>query len=200
MTKLKSSAGFTLVEMLVTIVILVMLVIGIGTGMDSAHRIYYEAKFQSNSATAADIVNTSLSDILRYSDVKVYERQKEQPVANAYFVFTNFEYGVRDAYFSLNDSGIIRLKNIGDESSVELVNMGSYPDLVIKNLVVKYCQYADKDYTFDPDNDGYNAFNGLVLGREVNGAYFTISYTIQSTRNESLTRDVTYVVRCMNEI
>ena len=69
MKKLASKSGLTLIEMLVTILILVFLVLGIGTCMDSALNIYDEAKFESNSASMANIVNTSLADILRYSDI-----------------------------------------------------------------------------------------------------------------------------------
>ena len=68
MKKIASKSGFTLIEMLATLLILVFLILGIDTGMDSAVRVYDEAKFEANSASMANIVNTSLGDILRYSD------------------------------------------------------------------------------------------------------------------------------------
>ena len=96
MKKLTSKGGFTLIEMLATLLILVFLVLGIGTGMDSALRIYDEARFESNSAAMANIVNTSLGDILRYSenlttpgDEEFFVDSSNTKVPDVEFVFTN---------------------------------------------------------------------------------------------------------------
>ena len=154
MKKIASKSGFTLIEMLATLLILVFLILGIDTGMDSAVRVYDEAKFEANSASMANIVNTSLGDILRYSDnLTVAEENtsfKDSAgtiVPNVEFVFTNYEYGVRDAYFSLKDSankedGILRMRNLENGNVVEV--------------------YAE----YDPDSRGGDPADG----RKVKGA------------------------------
>ena len=152
MKKLTSKGGFTLIEMLATLLILVFLVLGIGTGMDSALRIYDEARFESNSAAMANIVNTSLGDILRYSenlttpgDEEFFVDSSNTKVPDVEFVFTNYEYAVRDAYFSLKNSsnttdGILRMRNLRDGNVIELVNTGAYPDLKIGDFHITYQQ------------------------------------------------------------
>ncbi len=196
MKKLRSSGGFTLIEMLATLLILVFLILGIDTGMDSALRIYDEAKFQSNSASMANIVNTSLGDILRYAvDVEVVDPNVgiektdttgTHKVTGMSLVFTNYEYGVRGAYFTLNDlqgteTGILRMNNSYDNNIVELVNTGAYPDLKMKNFEIQYVPLTT-------DGDGNNTAGG----------YFELSYTVYSEKDSSLTRDVEYIIRSMN--
>ncbi len=193
MKKLTSKGGFTLIEMLATLLILVFLVLGIGTGMDSALRIYDEARFESNSAAMANIVNTSLGDILRYSENLTtpgdegFLDSSNTKVPDVEFVFTNYEYAVRDAYFSLKNSsnttdGILRMRNLRDGNVIELVNTGAYPDLKIGTFNITYNAKGSDD-------------NGNPTG-----GYFDVSYTVYSTKDESLTRNVSYIVRCMNPI
>lgn len=193
MKKLTSKGGFTLIEMLATLLILVFLVLGIGTGMDSALRIYDEARFESNSAAMANIVNTSLGDILRYSENLTtpgdegFLDSSNTKVPDVEFVFTNYEYAVRDAYFSLKNSsnttdGILRMRNLRDGNVIELVNTGAYPDLKIGNFNITYNAKGSDD-------------NGNPIG-----GYFDVTYKVYSTKDESLTRDVSYIVRCMNPI
>lgn len=194
MKKIASKSGFTLIEMLATLLILVFLILGIDTGMDSAVRVYDEAKFEANSASMANIVNTSLGDILRYSDnLTVAEENtsfKDSAgtiVPNVEFVFTNYEYGVRDAYFSLKDSankedGILRMRNLENGNVVELVNTGAYPDMKIGDFHLEY----------------------KALGKDENGnttgGYFTVEYTVFSKKDSNLTKDVQCIIRCMNRV
>ncbi len=180
--------------MLATLLILVFLILGIGTGMDSAVRIYDEAKFEANSASMANIVNTSLGDILRYADNLTVAEENTSfkdsagtVVPNVDFVFTNYEYGVRDAYFSLKDSsnkddGILRMRNLENGKVVELVNTGAYPDMKITGFELTYTALG-KD---DAGND--------------KGGYFEIKYTVNSDKSSTLTREVKYIVRCMNPV
>lgn len=195
MKKLAKKSGFTLIEMLATLLILVFLILGIGTGMDSAVRIYDEAKFEANSASMANIVNTSLGDILRYADnltvvdpdVGYFEDSSHTRVPNVDFVFTNYEYAVRDAYFSLkdgsnNDDGILRLRNLTNGSVVELVNTGAYPDMKIGDFKLEY-KALDKD----------------AAGNTI-GGYFTVTYKVYSEKDSNLTKDVQYIIRCMNPV
>lgn len=173
MKKLQSKQGFTLVEVLTGLLILVFLVVGMGTGMDAGSRVYQESVFETNSATLAGILNTALGDVLRHSERVSADTN---PVT-----FTSYDYGLENAYLTLPLDGMgnpvpgmILLK--GDSTAVELVNAGAYPGLQVTELTVTYEKPS-------------------VTAR---GGYFEISYTIQSTEDESLERNVTTVVRRIN--
>jgi len=194
MKKLRSRAGMTMVELLIGLLILVFLVIGIGVGMDSGSRVHQESLFESNSASLAGILNTALGDILRHSeDIRPntgsnLKDSNDQFLDARYgFVFTSYEYGVRDAYFDLpvadgeTQAGILYLRNLRNGSVTEVVNSGVYPNLVITSFDLTYVAPGS-------DSEG-NA------GR---GGYFNVSYTIQSTDNEELLREVESVIRLMN--
>ncbi len=109
------------------------------------------------------------------------------PAADGYsqFVFTSLDYGIQDAFFYTPQSatgsgfsGVLQMKNLRNESVVELVNSGAYPDLVISDFVIRF--YPRK-------NPG------------VEGGYFDITYTIHSTTNPDKVRNVETIVRLMND-
>lgn len=197
MSKLKNNSGMTLVEMLCVLLILVILIMGMGSTMDAGTRIYQEAIFESDSATLAGILNTSMGDILRYSrDVKINEGTVGNP-ENGFvtsdgtyllpdqvgFVFSNWEYGILDAYFYTptaadgTSKGVLQMLNLRNANVVELVNTGAYPDLVISNLVVTYVEE----------------------GPAIRGGYFEIEYDIFSEKHADFKRHVDTVVRLMND-
>lgn len=194
MNKLKNKAGFTLMELLVALMIMVFLVIGIGVGMDAGGRIYREATFESDSASLAGILNTSLGDILRYgTDIKANPDYFQDSEGNMLskdqvgFVFTSLEYGIQDAYFYTPvleggaSMGVLQLKNLYNPRVIELVNSGAYPDLVVSNFRITYVAPGSNS-----DGDP---------GR---GGYFNVSYTIYSDSNTANSREVNTVVRLIN--
>ena len=172
--KLKSKAGMTLMEMMVSLLVMVLLVLAMGTGMNAGVRVYNDASFEAHSATLAANINTALTDILRYAqDVKTPEGGAPS------FVFTNLEYGLRDAYFNCND-GIVQIafwaapSPTGTSTSITpkaLVNSGSYNGLKVTNFTVQ-----------PPVKDS-------------RGIYFEISYKIESP--DGKTKDAEAVVRLM---
>lgn len=202
MKKILNRSGFTLIELMATMVIIVLLVVAMGTSMMAGMNVYKEATFEADSASMAGILNTSLGDILRYSqDVTINEGTAANPEAgfvdsdghyivseDVGFVFTNLEYGIRDAYFYIPvqaDSetvGILQMKNLKNSSIVELVNTGAYPDLVISDF--------DITYVAPGADDGE--------GGTLRGNYFLITYEILSKSSGDLQRDVATVVRLMN--
>lgn len=201
MKKMRNNAGFSLLEMLVAIAILVILVVAIGTSMEAGTRIYKDATFESESGTLAGILNTSMGDILRYSinvrdeeyllsrnadfevpaDAVCYKNKKEN---DQFFVFTSIDYGIQDAYFYLkpHSSGknmsVLYMNNLRNGRTTELVNTGAYPDLLVSDLNLVY----------QPR-----------LGNGVEGGYFDIEYKIKSASDPNKIRDVHTIVRLMND-
>lgn len=188
MKKLRSKAGVTLIEMLTAVLVLVLLVVGMDATMDLASKAYTQSIFQSNSAALAGILNTAMGDILRYSeDVYTdadFPEGTENPLSGtgAPFVFTNYEYGVKDGYFypeELNDGSnrfILEIRNLRDEPSLSLVNSGAYPRLKVSEFEISY---HAADSTQEP-------------------SYFAISYRITDIRSEDMTREVSHTVRRLN--
>ena len=195
--KARAKRGFSLLEMLVALAILVFIVLGIGVGMDAGIDIYKEAIFEADSASMAGIVNSNLGDILRYSTrVTVNDGTNlldasgsKIPKESLGFVFTSADYGIKDAYFYTpvledgSSKGVLRLTNLKEDKDMELVNTGAYPDLYIANFRITYYELGTTSVT----NGG--------LGR---GGYFEVTYDIFSTKDEAMTRSVSTVVRLMN--
>lgn len=184
MKKSRKNAGFSLIELICTLLILVLLVMGIGVGMDTGSRIYRDATFEADSAAMAGIVNNSLSDMLRFSIVTATEGMRNLPDAADFdpmetpYVFTSLEYGVQYAYFILSQEGVLQLRTIKSTQGVELVNSGTYPELEIQHFVIHY----------EPRrNPG------------VEGGYFEVSYDIVSKNDPTKIREVTMIVRQMND-
>lgn len=207
MSKLKNNSGMTLIEMLCVLLILVVLIMGMGSTMDAGTRIYQEAIFESDSATLAGILNTAMGDILRYSrDIKDNEGTADRPQDGfvtsdgSYlspnqvgFVFSNWEYGILDAYFHTpvyadgTSKGVLQMLNLRNSDVVELVNTGAYPDLVITNLVVTYVE------------EGATVTDASGNPQTVRGGYFEIEYDIYSEKHSDFKRHVETVVRLMND-
>ena len=194
--KARAKRGFSLLEMMVALAILVFIVLGIGVGMDAGIDIYKEAIFEADSASMAGIVNSNLGDILRYSTrVTVNDGSNlldasgvKIPKESLGFVFTSADYGIKDAYFYTPEQGdttkgVLRLTNLKEDKDMELVNTGAYPDLYIANFRITYYELGTTSVT----NGG--------LGR---GGYFEVTYDIFSTKDETMTRSVSTVVRLMN--
>ena len=194
--KARAKRGFSLLEMMVALAILVFIVLGIGVGMDAGIDIYKEAIFEADSASMAGIVNSNLGDILRYSTrVTVNDGTNllnasgvKIPKESLGFVFTSADYGIKDAYFYTPEQGdttkgVLRLTNLKEDKDMELVNTGAYPDLYIANFRITYYELGTTSVT----NGG--------LGR---GGYFEVTYDIFSTKDEAMTRSVSTVVRLMN--
>lgn len=188
MKKTRKNAGFSLIELVCTLLILVLLVMGIGVGMDTGSKIYRDATFESDSAMLAGILNTSLGDYLRYAEVMETDTMSDllpsgMTTFNLPYVYTNYEYGIRMGYFYLpieNNvaKGSLKIKSLHDEKTINLVNAGAYPDMQVQNFQI----------SFTPrDEDG------------VEGGYCVVTYEILSKNDASQKREVEMIVRLMND-
>lgn len=129
MKKLRSSGGFTLIEVLASMLILTFLVIGMGPGMKTAMTVYQESTFQSSSTALIGTMNATLGDVLRFAeDVEV--------VADGSFTFTNTDYGLQNATLNTKDNIITVIDHNGKEKP--LLPEGSYPNMEIMAFTAKY--------------------------------------------------------------
>ena len=197
MKKLKNKGGFTLIEMMAALLILVLLVVAMGYVMESASQVYEASTFESQSGSLSGILNTALGDILRYS-YTITENPKDPGFmedsagnhiskADVGFFFTSLDYGIRDGYFYTprqpdgSFEGVLQIKNLHDSNVVELVNAGAYPNMTVSNFKITYVAPGAK-----------------VGGTRVRGGYFDIKYTILDRYDNSRFRDVSCIVRRMN--
>lgn len=184
--KLRNKSGLTLMEMLVSILILTMLVVGMGTGMNTALEVYKKSNFESKSATLADTVNTAMSDVLHYA-LDVDTTGANGPV------FTNVDNNLLKVYFCIkepdaNGAGVLCLKNASKE--VLLFSRGTYGSLAIKNLSVTFCQEKeDEVVTINRIGE-----SGGTLST-AHGSFFYITYEIVDTTDTTLVRQVENIVR-----
>ena len=191
----RAKRGFSLLEMLVALAILVFIVMGIGVGMDAGVKIYKEAIFEADSGSLSGIINTNLGDILRYSSrVTVNKGDNLQDASGVFvskqdveFVFTSMEYGIHDAYFCMpeeqegTNDGVLQITNLKKEKTLELVNSGAYPDLKIVDFEIHY---------FEPGKE--------INNTQIRGGYFEVSYKIVSDKYTDMSRNVSTVIRLMN--
>ena len=200
MKKLRNHSGFSLVEMLAAIAVLVLLIVGMDAGINAGIRAYSDAIFESNSAALAGILNSAVGDILRYSDdieinpaldprnhnVSGFKDSQghDLPPEKVPFVFSNFEYNIRGGYFYVQEyrdgtnHGVLQLKNLSTRDVREVVNTGAYPDLEIADFKISYV--APDPHTPEPEN------------------YFNVEYKILDLKKEGRSRDVKYTVRLLN--
>lgn len=197
MKKLKNKAGFTLMEMLVSIFVLVLLVMGIGTSMDSGLQVYKTSNLNANSGILADIINTSLDDLLRYAEVQVVDSTKPTYDAKGAegigFLFTSRDFGMIGARFVLED-GILKMQGRAGEdgtlpAAVELVNGGSYSDLKITQFSITYVPKGSTMTVTRTDGRVYNS---------TEGGFFFVDYDIQNQLDKTQVRSVQTVVRLLN--
>lgn len=169
MKKLRSGGGFTLMEVLASMLILTFLVIGMGPGMKTAMSVYQESTFQSSSTALIGTVNATLGDVLRFAeDVEVDEDEDEDEDEDKTFTFTNTDYGLQNAKLSFADGIITVIDHNGNEKP--LLPEGSYPNMEITAFSAT-CE------------------NGL----------FTVTYTIKSTVVQDMTRQADCTVALLNK-
>lgn len=178
MKKLKTSGGFTLMEVLVSMLILTFLVIGMGPGMKTAMTVYQESTFQSSSTALIGTMNATLGDVLRYAeDVEKGEKVSSEGESDKFaFTFTNTDYGLQNVSLvgsNGTENGVFTRKEVKNSEPVykSLLPEGSYPNMKITAFSVTY--------------DG----TGL----------FTVRYIIESTVKSDLKTDlITHTIAMLN--
>lgn len=182
--KLSGKSGMTLMEMMVSIAIVALLAVGMNTGMMAGMRVFTEASADSRLSALASNINTALTDILRYADVKEVEEAGAKK-----HVMTNLEYGLRDAYIEKDTNGILQIyfwtkRGTLPNKTRALVNSGYY-----------YTASSGAN-TEDPPNFIVTEFS-ITPQTDTKGTYFDIRYTIANAADASQVRKIETAVRPM---
>ena len=162
--KLKSNRGFTLVEMLVALAIVVMLSLMISVGSSVGAQVQRESTFVAQSDVLASTINTALGDVLRYSTVTpaVEVAEGEEPTyeqesvlvdeSGKKLLISNDGYGIGNAAVILDTSkGSVRvavkqMEIEGDADSSESVEKVYY--LVSHGIYTNLTILTDGDHPF----------------------------------------------------
>ena len=169
--KLTGKAGMSLMEMMASLLILVLLVVGMNTGMTAGLRVYQNSKNVTERAMLTSSINTKLTDILRYTEVRTVNNKT---------LYTNLEYGLWDVTFEavegkiqicFHDKNGNRLKK-----TTPLINYDDDSNFKVTNFELKY---VDKNEVF-------------------NGGYCQIHYNLQNTGDGSSSDLIEAVVRVLN--
>lgn len=130
--KIKKRAGFTLMEMIVAIAILVLISAAMTSGLAVATRSYRDSVFQSDSEVLCDTLNTALSDVLRYA---VYTGLAPDGAV----LFSNDQYNILSGGHFVNQDGRVCIDTGGGMSQQLLViNTGSYAGLQVTGFTLRY--------------------------------------------------------------
>ena len=173
--KLAGKAGMSLMEMIASLLILVLLVVGMNTGLSAGLRVYETSKVTTERSMLASSINTKLTDILRYAEVRTVDGKQ---------LLTNLEYGLWDVTFE-EEEGKIQIcfhDKTGKplKKTTPLINSSSYDDS--KGVPIFKVTNFDIQYI-----------------KDANGGYFDIRYKLLNTGDNSSSDFIQAAVRVMNE-
>ncbi|MBU5627545.1 prepilin-type N-terminal cleavage/methylation domain-containing protein [Oscillibacter sp. MSJ-2] len=128
---MRRSRGFTLVETLAAVAILVILIATMWLGLASASDTYRISLFNAESATLADTVDTAIGDVLRYA---LWEGEDR---------FTNPDYGVSGGRLFLKDGKLCLTPSPLDRDAdglgiMPLLSDGAYSNLELSGFSLLY--------------------------------------------------------------
>lgn len=136
MKKLRSSGGFTLMEVLASILILTFLIIGMGPGMKTALSVYRQSAFQSGSTALIGTLNATLEDVLHFAE------DIEKSPEDGSVTFTNLDYGLQRAHFlcwTATDTDAPTIITVHDSRGDRpLLPAGSYPNMQLTAFALAY--------------------------------------------------------------
>ncbi len=173
MKKLVQKKGFTLVEMLACIIVL-LLVGGICTmGMNMATESYQRSVFESDSQMLESTIELYLCDILRHA-TDIYPKQVEEVAEQEVTSFTNVAYKIYDGNIQVTE----RTPSGGGKFLVYESRNG-YGNMVVGEKV-----YAQTLYIED-----------FELRYNWESQCFTGRYVIKSTVLEDVAKECTFTCR-----
>lgn len=166
--KLKSSKGFSLLETLVALIIVLLVASCVTIGISASNRVYKRSLFVSETDITAATIDIALSDVLRYAyDVNIKDTNTVS--------FSNKNYSIDDGHFVIKQ-GFLYINTTNDISDDVI---GDH----LKPLVGGSTYTASKMTDFQLNyNDGE----------------FTGSYTLQSKMYSDLSKTFTFSFRTIS--
>lgn len=131
MKKLKNNKGYTFVEMMACVVILLLVALISGTGMNLALNNYNLQVFESDSQMLEATINMHLGDILRHTTSVT---ETEDTVTG----ITNSSYQIYNGNIIIEEGVFYIVKN-AEDPAVHMVNTASYANnLYVDNFTLTY--------------------------------------------------------------
>ena len=181
--KLAGKTGMSLMEMMASLLILVLLIVGMNTGMTAGLRVYETSKITTERSMLASSINTKLTDILRYAEVRK---------VNDKTLYTNLEYGLWDVTFEVPQKNDSRF-SANEEGKVQICFWDKTGNNLVKATPLinssSYSNFKVTDFICHPP--GKNPVT--------NTQYCHISYKLLNTGDNSTSDLIEAVVRIMNE-
>ncbi|MBQ2901237.1 MAG: type II secretion system protein [Agathobacter sp.] len=177
MKKLKSRNGFTLIEMLACVVVLLLIGGICSAGMSLATRSYNESIYESDSQMLEDTLNLYLCDILRHA-TSVQTEGDEAVAEKNVISFTNVAYQIYDGHIEVSE----RTEGSGGTFLVYESSNGQGAMIVGENVYAGTLYISDFVLKYNPEKN-----------------YFTGYYTIQSEVVEGLEKKCEFTCRTIAE-
>ena len=135
--KIRDGRGFGLVEMLVAVAILGLLSTGVAVMINTSSKVYTDSTFISESGTVENMINSALSDVLRFAKCKE-TAEDGQTVTKLtlddsdlnYLITTNSAGYLVKERLSRGDGGLSK--------ATKLLNSGSYAGMKVKDFSIAY--------------------------------------------------------------
>lgn len=175
--KRNNRQGFTLVELLCAMLVMALLGMVVSVGISTAVRIQRESTFIAHSDVLTATLNTSMSDVLRFSSVNT---QKTEERDDGRIYFSNQEYMITDGYIFVDTDGHVGVHmNDTDDTVRYFISNGTYTGLEVQA-------------------EGAASEGGFSLSYDKDTRLFTGSYTVrEKTSGEPLTKTSEFAFRCM---
>lgn len=175
MNKIKNSKGFTMIELLVSTLIVVLVSIGLAAGVALANRQFIKMNRYSEAQELYSTLNTLLTNELRYTNSVVIKNGN----VDSFFSVTYALKNERTSLVVLDEDGNETLLDYGQ---LALGNNGQYNRLVGSASYTSYNLGAKAVVTYDADKK-----------------LFTVDLDIGEVGGDSIVRD-TFNVRAMNTV
>jgi len=119
--KLRTKRGFSLLESLITLTIVLIITVCVTIGISASNRLYRKSLFSSESEILSSTIDIALSDILRYSTNVIN--------TDGNISFSNSNYSVVNGHLLVKDGRIYI--NVSDENPDDV--MGPYLKTIVGN-------------------------------------------------------------------
>lgn len=166
-----------MVELLCAMMVMALLGMVVSVGISTAVRIQRESTFIAHSDVLTATLNTSMSDVLRYSTVNT---QKTAERNDGRIYFSNQEYLITDGYIFVDENGRVGVHmNDTDDTVRYFISKGTYTGLEVQK-------------------DGTAEEGAFALHYDQNTRLFTGTYTVrEKTSGDPLTKTSEFAFRCI---